>query len=71
MFNVGGNMCEQRIIINSCAVEDPMKYVKLVMDQGMLSKNGTCYSYATRFKDDVIVTCSKLKKGFSFRVYRI
>lgn len=71
MLNAGENMKEQRIIINSFGVDDGMRYVKLVMDQGMLSKNGTCYSYATRFKDDVIVTCSKLKKGFSFRVYRI
>jgi hypothetical protein len=64
-------MKEQRIIINSFGVDDAMRYVKQVMDQGMLSANGTCYSYANRFKDDVIVTCSKLKKGFSFRVYRI
>ena len=73
ILNAGENMKEQRIIINSFGVDDPMRYVKLVIDQGMLSKNGTCYSYsyATRFKDDVFVTCAKLKKGFAFRVYRI
>lgn len=64
------NMKEQRIIINNFGVGDPMRYVKQVMDQGMLSENGTCYSYVTKFKDDVMVRCLKLKNGFSFRVYK-
>ena len=71
MLNAGENMKEQRIIINSLGVDDAMRYVKQVMDQGMLSANGTCYSYANRFSDDVMVRCLKLKKGFSFKVYRI
>lgn len=70
-INAGENMKEQRIIINSFGVDDALRYVKQVMDQGMISGNNDCYAYATRFKDDVMVTCSKLKKGFSFRVYRI
>lgn len=41
MLNAGENMKEQRIIINSFGVDDAMRYVKQVMDQGMLSANGT------------------------------
>jgi len=59
-----------RIIINSSVDDDPLFYVQRVMSEGKISNNGKCYCYATRFKNNVVVTCKKTKLGFSFNVYQ-
>lgn len=58
-----------RIIINHENVKEPLKYVQRVINGGLISDNNRCYCYHTSFKDGVHVTCSKLKNGFSFKVF--
>ncbi len=59
-----------RIIIHS-DMPDACKFVQRVIDQGMLSDNGTCYCYITVFSNNVQVSCDKTKTGFVFYVHNI
>lgn len=61
----------RRIIINFEDVQEPLKYVQKVINEGLISGNKDCYCYITVFKDGVHVSCSKLKNnGYSFKVFR-
>jgi len=60
----------ERIIVNHTDVLEPLKYVQNVINGGLISANNTCYCYHSLFKDGVHVSCSKLKNGYSFKVYR-
>lgn len=61
-----------RLIINyddDISTSNALHYIKAVVDLGRISGEGSCYCYATTFKDGAVVFAETTKKGTdTFRI---